>query len=94
MTGPAADSYTPDCGDTRFDVEAYDLELDYRVRTNRLAARAVLGAVAAVRSRTFALDLSGLRAPLRLSTTSSTGARSSLASSAVLPSSPVDSRPS
>lgn len=62
MTGPAADSYTPDCGDTRFDVEAYDLELDYRVRSNRLAARAVLGAVAAVRSRTFALDLSGLRA--------------------------------
>lgn len=58
----AADAYTPDCGDTRFDVEAYDLELDYRVRTNRLAARAVLEAVAAVRSRSFALDLSGLRA--------------------------------
>ncbi len=62
MTAAAADAYTPDCGDTRFGVEAYDLDLDYRVRTNRLSARAVLAAVAAVRSRSFALDLSGLRA--------------------------------
>jgi len=41
---------------------SYDLEIDYRVRTNRLEGRAVLNAVAAVATRAVTLDLVGLRA--------------------------------
>ncbi len=57
-----ADPYTPGSGDATYDVESYDLVLDYRVRTNRLAGRATINAVAATRISSFALDLVGLRA--------------------------------
>ncbi len=56
------DEYTPQSGDVSFDVESYDLEISYRVRTNRLEGRAVINAVAAVPTRSIALDLVGLRA--------------------------------
>ncbi|WP_322411633.1 M1 family metallopeptidase [Microbacterium invictum] len=55
-------AYTPDSGDPTFDVESYDLDLTYRVRTNRLDGRAVLNAVAALPTRQVRLDLVGLRA--------------------------------
>ena len=39
---PAADAYVPGHGNRRFGVRAYDLDLDYRIATNHLSARAVL----------------------------------------------------
>jgi hypothetical protein len=33
------DSYLPGHGDPAFEVESYDIELDYRVASNRLNAR-------------------------------------------------------
>ncbi|WP_292831021.1 M1 family metallopeptidase [Microbacterium sp.] len=56
------DPYTPESGDPTFDVESYDLELDYRVRTNRLEGRAIINAVAAVPVSAISIDLVGLRA--------------------------------
>ena len=56
-----ADRYSPRSGDTTYDVESYDLDIAYRVRTNRLEGRAVVNAVAAVRTRSISLDLIGLR---------------------------------
>lgn len=58
----AHDSYVPQSGDTTFDVESYELDLVYRVRTNRLEGRAVINAVAALGVSSVALDLIGLRA--------------------------------
>ncbi|WP_248241859.1 M1 family metallopeptidase [Microbacterium kunmingense] len=55
-------AYTPDSGDPTFDVESYDLDLTYRVRTNRLEGRALLNAVAALPTDRVRLDLVGLRA--------------------------------
>lgn len=55
------DDYTPQSGDTSFDVESYELQVSYRVRTNRLEGRAVLNCVAAATIRSVALDLVGLR---------------------------------
>ncbi|WP_243073898.1 M1 family metallopeptidase [Microbacterium sp. SS28] len=56
------DHYAPQSGDLTFDVESYDLDLQYRVRTNRLQGRAIINAVAAVDTRSISLDLVGLRA--------------------------------
>ena len=56
------DAYAPQSGDASFDVESYDLTLDYRVRTNRLTGTAVINAVALAPTRTLRLDLIGLRA--------------------------------
>ncbi|WKK71740.1 M1 family metallopeptidase [Rathayibacter oskolensis] len=57
----AGDPYLPGIGNTGYRVESYDLDLDYRVSTNRLAARAVLQVVALQPLRRFSLDLSRLR---------------------------------
>lgn len=54
------DRYTPDSGNLGYRVTAYDLDLDYRVPTNRLTARAVISAVAATDLTRFSLDLSHL----------------------------------
>jgi len=59
VIGP--DPYTPRSGDASFDVVSYDLDLRYRVRTNRLEGRAIINAVTAERVRTVRLDLVGLR---------------------------------
>lgn len=56
------DPYAPQSGDAGYDVASYDLTLDYRVRTNRLQATAVIAAVAAEDLTTVVLDLVGLRA--------------------------------
>ncbi|WP_336631682.1 MULTISPECIES: M1 family metallopeptidase [unclassified Microbacterium] len=60
MTGH--DPYAPESGDASYDVESYDLTLDYRVRTNRLEGTAVVNAVAAVAVSAVSIDLVGLRA--------------------------------
>ncbi|GAA1966195.1 M1 family metallopeptidase [Microbacterium deminutum] len=62
MIGIHHDEYVPQSGDPRFDVEAYELNVGYRVRTNRLEGRAVINAIAVVRTSSIALDLIGLRA--------------------------------
>lgn len=54
--------YTPHSGDPSFRVESYDLDITYRVRTNRLDGRAVVNAVATVETSSISLDLIGLRA--------------------------------
>ncbi|GAA2008547.1 M1 family aminopeptidase [Microbacterium ulmi] len=56
------DPYAPQSGDPSYDVETYDLDLAYRVRTNRLEGRAIVNAVTAVATSSVTLDLIGLRA--------------------------------
>ncbi|MFM9644417.1 M1 family peptidase, partial [Streptomyces turgidiscabies] len=57
------DPYAPESGDAGYDVESYDLVLDYRVRTNRLEGTAVLNAVVAADTLgSVSVDLVGLRA--------------------------------
>ncbi|KZX19805.1 M1 family metallopeptidase [Rathayibacter tanaceti] len=57
----AGDPYVPGIGNTGYRVESYDLDLDYRVASNRLIGRAVLRIVALHPLRRFSLDLSRLR---------------------------------
>ncbi len=56
------DPYAPESGDAAFDVESYDVEIDYRVRTNRLEGRAIINAVATAAVSAVSVDLIGLRA--------------------------------
>lgn len=58
---PFADPYVPDRGDVAHEVTHYDLDLDYKVSSNRLAAKAVLDVVARERLTKLHLDLAGLR---------------------------------
>jgi aminopeptidase N len=58
--GEGPDPYLPRHGDLSYDVSRYDLDLDYRVGTNRLSGRATLAAVARQDLANFALDLRGL----------------------------------
>jgi aminopeptidase N len=68
MTGGAThhvpallDRYTPDRGDPAYQVRHYDLDLDYKVSTNRLAGRAVLDVTVLEDVRRLVVDLVGLR---------------------------------
>ncbi len=56
------DGYAPGSGDPNFDVDSYDLDLTYRVRTNRLEGRALINGTVAWRTNSVAFDLIGLRA--------------------------------
>lgn len=56
----AADPYLPGHGDTGYEVIHYDLDLDYKVATNRLAGRATLTVRALVPLDSVRLDLSRL----------------------------------
>jgi aminopeptidase N len=55
------DPYLPDRGPGGLDVARYELDLDYRVATNRLDARAVVHATAAADLDRIGLDLVGLQ---------------------------------
>lgn len=55
-----ADTYTPGHGSTDFSVLHYDLDLDYRVRSNRLAGQALLRVRTARELTALRLDLHGL----------------------------------
>ncbi len=57
----AVDPYLPGHGDPSYRVERYDLELDYRVATNRLSGRARLRVVTTEPTARLRLDLVGLR---------------------------------
>jgi aminopeptidase N len=56
----AGDPYLPASGNGGYRVEHYDLDLDYRVATNRLTAVATIRARALTRLDRFSLDLAGL----------------------------------
>ncbi|MBB2975048.1 aminopeptidase N [Microbacterium endophyticum] len=55
------EGYAPQSGDPSFDVESYDLDLTYRVRTNRLEGTAMLSGVVREQTRSLSIDLIGLR---------------------------------
>ncbi|WP_306208821.1 M1 family metallopeptidase [Actinoplanes sp. RD1] len=57
----SADSYLPGHGNGGYSVQHYDLDLDYRIATNRLAGKASLTATATHALSRFALDLGGFR---------------------------------
>ena len=59
-SGPA-DDYFPAYGDRAYSVEHYDLGLDYSLEANRLAARAVIDAVALTDLTEVRLDLQELK---------------------------------
>jgi aminopeptidase N len=60
--GPGiGDDYLPASGNPGYRVRHYDLALNYRVSTNRLAGRAVLTATADQPLTSFSLDLVGLK---------------------------------
>ncbi|WP_024792849.1 M1 family metallopeptidase [Tomitella biformata] len=54
---PGVDPYAPGHGHTDYRVTRYDLELEYKVASNRLAGQAVITAVAAVDLTKLTLDL-------------------------------------
>ena len=54
------DPYLPGEGNSGYRVTRYDLDLDYRVSTNRLEATAILSAVSTERLTRLSLDLAGL----------------------------------
>jgi aminopeptidase N len=56
----STDPYLPGHGDPTFAVRRYELDLDYRLHTNRLSGHATITAVALDYLRTFTLDLAGL----------------------------------
>ena len=56
----AGDPYLPTSGNGGYRVLDYDLDLDYRVRTNRLDSTAIIRAVATQDLTRFSLDLAGL----------------------------------
>jgi aminopeptidase N len=58
----APDPYLPGSGTDAFTVDRYELELDYRVSTNRLSGRAVLHGVTRMPTSAIVLDFTGLRA--------------------------------
>jgi aminopeptidase N len=60
-TDRSTDSYLPRNGNGGYRVLHYDLDLDYRVATNRLAGRAVVTARAAQSLSRFSLDLGQFR---------------------------------
>jgi aminopeptidase N len=59
---PIPDSYTPGSGNRGYAVTAYNLTLDYRVTSNRLAADAVISLVMQATSNTLVFDLRNLSA--------------------------------
>jgi len=59
---PVLDPYVPERGDAGYAVTHYDLEIDYRVSSNRLAGKAALDVVAVEPVSTLQVDLVGMRA--------------------------------
>jgi aminopeptidase N len=58
----AGDPYLPHSGNGGYAVDSYDLDLRYRVATNRLDAKAIISATATQELGSFSLDLVRLRA--------------------------------
>ncbi|MEO7753489.1 MAG: M1 family metallopeptidase [Terracoccus sp.] len=61
MPAIPGDPYVPGRGDATYEVRHYDLDLDYKVSSNRLSGRARLDVVAVDALRQLRVDLVGLR---------------------------------
>jgi aminopeptidase N len=61
-SGASPDPYLPGAGTNAFRMERYELELDYRVSSNRLSGRAVLHGTVQVPTSALVLDFVGLKA--------------------------------
>ena len=61
-SAPTLDRYVVDHGSDAYAVSRYELDLDYRLASNRLSGRAALHAVAARGASAVVLDLAGLQA--------------------------------
>ena len=59
-TTSLGDPYTPMSGNTGYSVSHYDLRLDYRMLTNRLAATATITATPATPLTKLSFDFAGL----------------------------------
>ena len=59
--GNLPDPYTPGHGSADYEVSRYELDLDYRVSSNRLTGKATITARASVTLATVSLNLAGLR---------------------------------
>jgi aminopeptidase N len=57
----AGDPYVPTHGNGGYQVESYELDLDYRVNSNRLSGKATITAVATQDLSRISFDLAGLR---------------------------------
>jgi aminopeptidase N len=57
----AGDPYVPNHGNGGYKVESYELDLDYRVNSNRLSGKATITAVATQSLSRVSFDLAGLR---------------------------------
>lgn len=55
---PVIDPYIPDSGNFGYRVSRYELDLEYKVASNRLSGTAVITALALASLRTFTLDIS------------------------------------
>lgn len=62
QTGATPDPYMPGHGTNAYRVSRYELDLDYKLSSNRLSGRAVLHAVTQYPTAALVLDLTGLRA--------------------------------
>jgi aminopeptidase N len=62
VAAAGTDPYSPEHGSNAFRVERYELDLDYRLASNRLSGRAVLRCVAQEQSSRIVLDLAELSA--------------------------------
>ncbi|MGG5172212.1 M1 family metallopeptidase [Pseudarthrobacter sp. J1738] len=60
-TNTTQDSYTPEHGSTVYSVDHYDLDLDYKLASNKLSAKATLYATAGTKTQSIVLDLVGLK---------------------------------
>lgn len=59
-SAPVIDPYLPGVGNFGYRVSRYDLDLDYKVASNRLGATATITAVTLAELKSFTLDLSGV----------------------------------
>ncbi|MEO8815906.1 MAG: M1 family metallopeptidase [Mycobacterium sp.] len=76
---PVGDPYLPASGNAGYRVSRYELDLDYKVSTNRLAATATITAVTLAALRTFTLDLSDVLTVTKVSVNGGRPARYSAA---------------
>lgn len=58
----SGDPYTPQSGDPNLSIDHYELELDYKISTNRLSGTATLHGHVRAATASLSLDLVGLRA--------------------------------
>lgn len=88
---PRPDPYAPTSGDLGYGVLHYDLDLCYRMATNRLDGTAVITGQARERLRSFTLDLIGLRAQkVRLAGEKRTSYRQGARSLTIKPQTPIE----